>query len=216
MLFIGALKLLLIQGYPIGHCHFTCQRSDQVIRNIIQLLEADTAFAHIQLRFAMPGIFSGKPFQQCGIGIDAHMIYGYKILLRSNTYKRQWQFRRTMITSRIQSFLKERINRLSPESNEEYVTRRSDISEQLVETIIGMLARVKMPLTLRAICDLLKGSNVVPVQILNVPIYVTRRLEKAVILGRIRFQLHGDDDKKRYSLPEWYEGEELLDAFKIR
>jgi hypothetical protein len=115
-----------------------------------------------------------------------------------------------------QSFLKERINRLSPESNEEYVTRRSDISEQLVETIIGMLARVKMPLTLRAICDLLKGSNVVPVQILNVPIYVTRRLEKAVILGRIRFQLHGDDDKKRYSLPEWYEGEELLDAFKIR
>lgn len=120
------------------------------------------------------------------------------------------------LLSEQQGLLKDRINRMSPEAGDEYVTKRSDIAEQLVEAIIDILTRVKMPLTLRAICDLLKGSNVVPVQILNVPIYVTRRLEKAVTAGRIRFMTHGDDDKKRYSLPEWYDGDELMDAYNVK
>lgn len=120
------------------------------------------------------------------------------------------------VLSEQQILLKERISRMSSESGDEYVTKRSDIAEQLVETIIGILTRVKMPLTLRAICDLLKGSNVVPVQILNVPIYVTRRLEKAVTTGRIRLMVHGDDDKKKYSLPDWYDGDELMDAYNIK
>lgn len=92
----------LIAIHPILHCHFLHQFADECVRDLLHFFEADAAFAHVELLFAVFGIFGDEPFQQFGVGIDAHVVKIDRILLRGEAREGEGLTRFAMVTRRIQ------------------------------------------------------------------------------------------------------------------
>src|SRR6218665_1102479 len=72
---------LLIYPNPLLRCHCSCQFTNQANGNMVRILEANTALAHIQFVFTLFCKFVGKPFQDLRVGIQTHVIYRNEVFL---------------------------------------------------------------------------------------------------------------------------------------
>lgn len=78
-------------------CHLRDELADQVVRDMLDVAEADTALAHVQFRRHLGGVGFLEPAEQFRVAIDAHMIHGDMVLLGDDAQERERSARRDVI-----------------------------------------------------------------------------------------------------------------------
>lgn len=72
-----------------GKGHLRDELTDQLIRDMFDVAEPDTALAHIELRRHLRGVRLLEPTEQRRVTIDAHMIECDMPLLGDDTQERE-------------------------------------------------------------------------------------------------------------------------------
>lgn len=103
------------------------------------------------------------------------------------------------------NFLKQKTKELSVKSARGYSTQRIERDHQLTDFVTNLLNKHKRPLNINEICRAMQDANVdfIPLQIISLKTYVTRRLKSACDEGIFQQLLSEDQLVKLYALPSW-------------
>lgn len=90
-----------VRRNPLLRRHLRDELADQLVRDVLDVAETDTALAHVQFRRDLGGVGLLEPAEQFRVAIDTHMIQGDVVLLGNDTQKRERAARRDVIAGRI-------------------------------------------------------------------------------------------------------------------